>query len=389
MGKLTANQLKTLAKPGRYGDGGGLYFRVAPGGSTQWIQRIRIGGKRTDRGLGSFPLISLTEARKVADANRVAAATLKVEKALSASDAPTFKEFAVKVHAKKVKSGKLENAKHARNYLQVLERHVFPYIGATALDEITRRQVIAMMEDLAIKKGLVTTTIKVRGRVREILDHAVEADWIGENPAGDGIKVTMGDLTGGYKPKHFRAVRYEEVAGVLETIRQSNGMKSVRLALEFIIFTAARSGEARGASWGEIDLETATWTIPASRMKAGVEHRVPLSLQARMVLQEAKTLKGRTGNDLVFPHTSGRELSQTCLPLRCKKLGLKTTPHGFRSSFRGWAAEHEVGSWAAIEKCLSHKVGTAVEQAYFRVDMLAQRVNIMDGWANHVSPLPF
>ena len=131
MGKLTANQLKTLAKPGRYGDGGGLYFRVAPGGSTQWIQRIRINGKRTDKGLGSFPLISLTEARKVADANRVAAATLKVEKALSASDAPTFKEFAVKVHAKKVKSGKLENAKHARNYLQVLERHVFPYIGAT------------------------------------------------------------------------------------------------------------------------------------------------------------------------------------------------------------------------------------------------------------------
>ena len=245
------------------------------------------------------------------------------------------------------------------------------------------------MEDLAIKKGLVTTTIKVRGRVREILDHAVEAEWIKENPASDGIKVTMGNLTGGYKPKHFRAVGYEEVAGVLETIRQSNGMKSVRLALEFIIFCAARSGEVRGATWGEMDLATATWTIPASRMKAGVEHRVPLSLQALMVLQEAKTLKGRTGNDLVFPHTSGRELSQTCLPLRCMKLGLATTPHGFRSSFRGWAAEHEVGSWAAIEKCLSHKVGTAVEQAYFRVDMLAQRVNIMDGWGDYLDPAPF
>ena len=391
MGKLTASKVKSITAKGKHGDGGGLFLYVANGGSKSWVHRLSINGKRRDMGLGGYPKVGLAKARELADANRVDAMGLRTPTpALNFTNAPTLETAAVKCFDAKVASGQLTNAKHSANWLQVLRRHVFPTIGETPVDRIDQTQLKTMLEELAINQGLAETALRCRGRISEILKDCIEDGHINEN-AADKLESSVKRWGQRRKTnsKHFKAVGYEEVAGVLGTIRHSNGMKSVRLALEFAIFTAARSGEVRGARWGEVDLATATWTIPASRMKAGVEHRVPLSLQARLVLQEAKTLKGRTENDLVFPHTGGRELSQSCLPLRCKKLGLKTTPHGFRSSFRGWAAEHEVGSWAAIEKCLAHKVGTDVEQAYFRVDMLAQRVRIMDAWGDYLDPAPF
>ena len=167
------------------------------------------------------------------------------------------------------------------------------------------------------------------------------------------------------KAGHFRAVGHGELGKVLGTIRQSNGMKSVRLALQFAIFTAARSGEVRGATWGEIEGDT--WTIPASRMKGGRTHRVALSLQARLVLQEAKALGGRTENDLVFPHTGGRELSQSCLPLRCRKLGLATTPTRIPVKFP-WMGASLFGGVVGVNRTLpfSHQVlATAYRKGIF------------------------
>ena len=388
MGKLTASQVKSITAKGKHGDGGGLFLYVAKGGSKSWVQRLSVNGKRKDKGLGGFPKVGLAKARELADANRVDAMGLRAAAAvLNFTNAPTLETAAVTCFDAKVASGQLVNLKHSANWLQVMRRHIFPTLGETPVDQITQGGLRDVLDGIAAQ-GLAETTMRCRSRVAEILDDCIEREYIKENVArrlpssvkrwGQMRKVKAG---------HFRAVGHGELGKVLGTIRHSNGMKSVRLALQFAIFTAARSGEVRGATWGEITGDT--WTIPASRMKGGRTHRVALSLQARMVLQEAKALGGRTENDLVFPHTGGRELSQSCLPLRCRKLGLATTPHGFRSSFRGWAQAFSRESWASIELCLSHRVGTDTEKAYFRDDLLEQRRPIMDAWGDYLDPAPF
>ena len=408
MASLTAAKVRELSKSGRYGDGGGLYLSIAKAGSKSWVMRLRVDGKRTDKGLGGYPTVSLTAARKVADAYRVAVEEGRnpwsdderdrMERAQDLDRMPTFDEATRKVHAAKLPG--FSSAKHGRNWIQMLERHVLPVFGDTPVDEIRQREVKDFFERLG--PTLTETARRLRFRMREIFDDCIESGYITVNPAGDGIRGSVKRWSSHRKVKHFEALPYDQMPGVVDRILDSQGMRETRLALAFVVLTAARSGEVRGARWDEI--KNGVWTIPAERMKADRPHAVPLSIQASVVLQDARAAAGkrqksekrRPGYDpsletdyapkegLIFPHPSGQPLSENALSLRTRKDKLGCTPHGFRSSFKGWATADGRWSWEAIELCLAHRVGNSVAQAYFRDDLLEQRRAVMQEWADYV-----
>ena len=408
MASLTAAKVRELSKSGRYGDGGGLYLSIAKAGSKSWVMRLRVDGKRTDKGLGGYPTVSLPAARKVADAYRVAVEEGRnpwsdderdrMERAQDLDRMPTFDEATRKVHAAKLPG--FSSAKHGRNWIQMLERHVLPVFGDTPVDEIRQREVKDFFERLG--PTLTETARRLRFRMREIFDDCIESGYITANPAGDGIRGSVKRWSSHRKVKHFEALPYDQMPGVVDRILDSQGMRETRLALAFVVLTAARSGEVRGARWDEI--ENGVWTIPAERMKADRPHAVPLSIQASVVLQDARAATGkrqksekrRPGYDpsletdyapkegLIFPHPSGQPLSENALSLRTRKDKLGCTPHGFRSSFKGWATADGRWSWEAIELCLAHRVGNSVAQAYFRDDLLEQRRAVMQEWADYV-----
>ena len=297
MGSLTAAKVRELSKSGRYGDGGGLYLSIAKAGSKSWVMRLRIEGKRTDKGLGGFPSVSLSAARKTADAYRVAveegrnpwdkAERDRTERAAGLDHIPTFTEAACKVHAAKVPA--FSSAKHGRKWIQMLERHVLPVFGDTPVNEISQREVKDFLERLG--PTLTETARRLRFRKREIFDDCIESEYITVNPAGDGIRGSVKRWSSHRKVKHFEALPYDQMPGVVDRILDSQGMRETRLALAFVVLTAARSGEVRGARWDEI--ENGVWTIPAERMKADRPHAVPLSIQASVVLQDARAAAGK------------------------------------------------------------------------------------------------
>lgn len=388
---LTAAKVRAETRPGRYGDGDGLYLVVRPDGAKGWIQRVRIDGKRTDKGLGSVQKVTLTEARRMADRNRAAVqdgrnpwadgATAQVD----APAAPTFKALAIETHA--AKAHKWRNPKHGQNWLRTLENHAFPTIGDTPVGEIGRADVVKVLA--AIWTAKPETARRVRSRMRDVFRRAIAKELMDVNPAGeavDGALEPMPRLVHG----HFAAVPHGQVASVLDTITYARGWPVVRLALRFLVFTAARCGEVRLMDWSEVDLKARTWTIPASRMKAGRPHRVPLSIQAVVILDETqRKLGGGSGRGLVFPTPSGKPLSDNGLSSMMRRLEIAGTPHGFRSSFRDWAEEQSGASHRAIETSLAHTVGNAVEAAYLRTDLLDLRRGLMQAWANYLEPLPF
>ena len=418
MASLKANSVRELTKPGRYGDGQGLYLNIAPGGTKSWVMRATRSGKRGAWGLGSYPAVSLQAARAKAELYRgllaegrdpwAKAEQGRMAQAETLERIPTLAEAARKVHAQKVEGGEINNAKHQLNWLQVLERHAFPSFGDVPVNEISQREVKEFLERLGPQ--LTETARRVRFRMREIFDDCIESEYMAVNPAGDGIRLSVKRWSRNRKVEHFKALPYDQVPGILDTILYSAGMRETRLALAFQVLTATRSGEVRGATWEEIDLEAGVWSIPAERMKSDRPHVVPLSIEAHLLLQDAraaaskrqKSEKRRPGYDpsletdyapkegLIFPHPSGQPLSENALSLRTRKDGLGCTPHGFRSSFKGWATAQGKWQWEAIELCLAHKVGNSVAQAYFRDDLLEQRRPIMDEWSQYVWPVrPF
>ena len=412
MARLTAAKVRELSKPGRYGDGGGLNLSIAKGGSKSWVMRLRIDGKRTDKGLGGYPTVSLSAARKAMEVYRGMIAggrnpwdedqrALK-ERMGEINRIPTFEEAARKLHMDKVEAGEISSDKHARNWIQMLERHVFPVFGDTPVNEVARREVKDFLERLG--PTLPETARRLRFRMREIFDDCIEAEYMTDNPAGDGIRASVKRWSRHHKVTHFEALPYDQMPGVVDKILDSQGMRETRLALAFVVLTATRSGEVRGARWDEIDEAAKVWRIPAERMKSDRPHVVPLSIEAHLLLQDARAAAGkrqksekrRPGYDpsletdyapkegLIFPHPSGQPLSENALSLRTRKDKLGCTPHGFRSSFKGWATAQGDWSWEAIELCLAHRVGNSVAQAYFRDDLLEQRRPLMQEWADYV-----
>ena len=411
MAKMTNAAVKTADTPGRLGDGGGLYLVVTPSLTKNWIQRIVINGQRADKGLGGWPQVTLKQARELADFNRVevkagrnpwagkerAARAATPGKTPAKRKANTFEDVARAYHSE-VKVRQLDSAKNGRNWIQQMERHVFPIIGDTPVTEIDRPTVLDALKPIWF--DLPDAARRIRLRIRETLDYAVDLGLVEVNAERLISKVALPP-----QPKvkeHRQALPHGEVAGALDCVRESQAWDATKLCFEWMVLTASRPQEALLAQWNEIDLDAArTWTVPAAKMKARRGHRQPLSAQALDILRRARELY-RTPDDpddpdewpvtpptdgYIFPHPTERgPLSIAALEGRVKKCRLAAVPHGFRSSFRDWAEELSGASNHAIEASLAHVVGNQVERAYLRSDLLEQRRPLLQAWADYAVP---
>ena len=388
LSKLTAVKVKTLRQPGRYGDGQGLYLNIAPGGSKSWVQRIAVDGKRRDLGLGGYPAVGLAQARESAGVNRQAVqAGNPIEgrraAAPDAQDAPknpTFRQAAAIVHA--MNNARWENDKTQKNWWQRAERYVFPSIGDIAVDHLGRAEVLGILTPVWAAKP--ETARRIRLILKTVMSWAMAYGYIQVNPAGEIIDAALPAM-----PKfrqHFRTLPYPEVAGAIGAVEASTAFRSTKLAFKFLVLTAARSVEVRGATWDEIDWENAVWTIPANRMKMRRGHRVPMSTEALAVLQAAQDTPTE-GSRYIFPNdlTPHKMLSDNALSYLLNRIGVEAVPHGFRSSFRDWAAENTDASFAVMELALAHDVGNAVVQSYARTDLLERRRGLMQQWADYLN----
>ena len=387
---LSATRVRSIKpedKLKRYADGNGLYLVVYQSGAKNWIHRATVDGRRTDIGLGSFPAVSLAKARERCQANREAVAdgldpvAERRRAKQEAAGVPTLRQATKSYY--ELHKPNLKNGKHRANWLQVLERHAFPALGDVPVDKISPIDILNTLSPIWTSRP--PTARRVRQRIRKVFGYCLAREYVSVNPAGETID-------GGLAPQppsrnHFRALPYQEVAQALETIDASTAYESAKLALRFLTLTACRSTEARGAQWGEIDLERAVWSVPASRMKTGIAHRIPLSSQAVAVLKLAKRLDD--GSGYVFPSAQapGRAMSDMTLTAILRRTGLasRATVHGFRTSFRVWAAECSGASWEASEAALAHRVGNAVAQAYARTDWLDERRPLMEAWADYIT----
>ena len=275
------------------------------------------------------------------------------------------------------------NDKHADSWMQTLERYAFPALGGLSVDRIERADVLAVL--MPIWGTRPETARRVRQRIRAVLRWAWAHGFITENVAGEAIDSALPAMPA--VKAHLRALPYRDVAASLDTIEASRASPSAKACLRFVVLTACRSGEARLAKWDEIHSEAREWRIPGSRMKAATEHRVPLSDAALAVLERVRSL--RDESDLIFPSPARlrRPMSDMTLTKVMRDTGLaaRATVHGFRSSFRTWASEQTDAPHAVMELSLAHTVGTAVEQAYARSDLLARRRKLMQQWADFLS----
>ncbi len=382
MARLSAAKVKAIKKPGLHGDGNGLYLRVTGSGSRSWMQRIVIHGHRRDLGLGSYPAIGLAQARALALANKALVTAGRDPLAeRRRANVPTFREAAKKVYDANLP--RWRNGKHTVNWWGSLELHAFPVIGEVKVDRIRRSDVLAVLEPIwAVRPE---TARRVRQRIRTILRWCEAHDYCAGNAAGEALNGALPPMP--RLQSHHRALPYREAAEALETVDASDASVSAKLCFRFLVLTAARSGEARGAIWDEIDEAAREWRIPAGRMKGGVQHRVPLSDAALTVLEQASQLRDDSG--LVFPSPArpGRPMSDMTLTkvLRSTGLAERATVHGFRSTFRDWAAECTNAPHAVMELSLAHAVGSSVEQAYARSDLIAKRRALMDQWGSFVT----
>ena len=380
--KLTATRVKALSKPGRHSDGDGLHLFISKSGGKSWVQRITMDGRRRDFGLGGYPTVSLAQARKRASDIREAVGNGRDPVAEKHRPAmPTFREASYAVH--EANKPRWRNGSHTLGWIQTLERHAFPKIGNKPIDTISRSDLLAVLTPIWSTRP--ETARRVRQRMRTIFRWAMANELIESNPAGEAIDGALPSM-----PKvkaHLRALPYQEVGSALMTVDESQTTPASKLCLRFLVFTAARSGEARGATWDEIDLESAAWTVPGSRMKAGLEHRVPLSDQVLDVLTLAHQLEDGSGLCFPSPLRPGRVLSDMTLTKILRSTGLadRATVHGFRTSFKTWTMEQTDTPWAVAEAALAHQLGGSVEQAYARSDLFLRRRTLMQQWAEYIT----
>jgi integrase len=382
--RLSNLKVERAKRPGMYADGGSLYLRVAEGGSKQWIFRYTVNGRNRDMGLGPVHTLTLAEARERATEARklrldgidpIANKRARVA-ALRAADAKA-KTFAdcVKGFIEDNESS-WTSVKHRRQWETSLIKYAYPILGSLPVAAIDTPLVLRVLKPIWDAKR--ETASRLRGRIENVLGWATVHHYrSGDNPARwNGLLEHA--LPAVVKGDHHAALPYTQVASFMQALRKDTGI--VARALEFITLTAVRLGEATGATWDEIDLEAKTWTIPASRMKADQEHRVPLSDAAISVL---KTVREIRQSDYVFAgFKPGRPIGGDALRELIKKLaGADVTVHGLRSTFRDWAAEQTNVQREVAEVALAHAIPDAVEAAYRRGDLFDKRRKLMGAWA--------
>lgn len=384
---LTAQFVRTVKEPGKHFDGHGLFLRVSPNGAKQWVQRITIRGKRRELGLGNPSLVSLAEARETALTNRKLATAGRdpLAEKRKASAILTFEEAARKVHEIHLPSWR--NEKHGRDFINSLEMYAFPRIGTLKAAEVNTADVLAVLQPIWLEKP--ETARRVRQRIGTVMKWAIAQGWRQDNPAATiSTALPRQDRT----KRHRKALPYHQVAECIATVHASKAWAATKLAIEYIILTAARSGEGRLARWDEIDLngapslqaaDSATWVVPAERTKMKRIHRVPLSQRAIEVLREAEPLEN--GSGLIFPSMHGKALSDMTMSKLVKELGFDADVHGFRTSFRTWSQEQTNFPREVAEAALAHAVGDAVEAAYARSDVFEKRRMMMESWSAYLS----
>lgn len=377
---LTARTVQSARSSGhtqRLADGGGLYLLIAPTGTKSWVLRTVVQGRRCDLGLGSTTLVSLAEARDEAiRLRRIARAggDPLAERRRGRQTVPTFEEAATSVHA--ANAAGFKNEKHRKQWLSSLS-DVFAACGRRRVDTITSADLLAALTPKWLTRP--ETSRRVLQRVKVIFDWCrVQGYCLGENPAEGLTKALPRHRTA---KAHHPALPYGEIAAFIQTLRQSDASEMVRLAFELTVLCAARTSEVLRATWGEVDLEAKTWTIPAERMKAGVAHRVPLSARCVEILTRARELA--RGSDYVFSGRSPKAPFSNMVFLmtlrRMKRSDL--TAHGFRSTFRDWAAERTNFPRAVCEAALAHTLRDKTEAAYHRTDLFERRRELMDAWS--------
>ena len=365
------------AGPGKYYDADGLYLRVDGSGAARWAWRGTVHGKRVDLGLGSTRFLTLSGARQQAFEYRKLARSGGDPRALRPAQAvPTFAEAAetvIGIHEPGWKDG----GKTAAQWRSSLRDYAMKRLGKRRVSEIDTVDVMAVLLPIWTTKA--ATARKVRQRIGAVMRWSVAQGYRSDNPAGDAIGAALPKANG--IKRHYRALPHSEVSGAIATIRATRAHWATIAAIEFLTLTAARSGEVRHARWPEVDIESATWTVPAERAKTGREHRVPLSRRALQVLAEARRATGGTG--LIFPSVTGRALSDNTLSKLLRENGIPAVIHGMRSSFRDWCAESGISREVA-EASLAHVV-QGVEGSYFRSDLFERRCTSMQSWADYVS----
>jgi len=378
--RLSARFVATIDRPGRYGDGrgsGGLSLLVKHTTrghlAKSWAQRIRLDGRQRNLGIGSWPHVSLAEAREKCALNL--AARRRGELVTGRKRAvPTFEEALEKVIAVH-RAGWKDGSKSEKDWRTTLRDYAVPRLGGRPVNRITTSDVMQVLLPIWNEKRV--TARRVRHRISAVMRWAVAQGYREDNPAGEAIGAAL--PKNGFRPRHLPALPYAEVAGALEQVRGSGAYPATVLAFEFLVLTACRSGEVRGARWKEMDLEAREWRIPAERMKTGREHRVPLSAGALAVLRAARGLADGSGP--VFPSARGGPLSEMAISKMVRDLGIGAVPHGFRSSFRDWAAECTDAPREVCELALAHVNTNRIEAAYRRTDLFERRRALMDEWA--------
>lgn len=390
--RLTAVKVNALKKKGLYPDGGGLYLQVSGNGAKSWIFRYKASGRARDMGLGPLSAISLAAARDLAAVyRRQRLAGLdpievrkdqRAQQKLDAAKATTFDQASEAYIA--AHSGGWRNPKHRSQWTNTLQTYASPVIGGISVQSVDTDLVLKVLEPIWQSKT--ETASRVRGRIEAILDWAKARGMrTGENPARwrGHLQNLLPKRSRVQQVRHHPALPYTEIPDFLALVTQREDIASS--ALVFSVLTAARTGEVLGARWDEIDMKAAVWTVPASRMKGAREHRVPLSSEALAVL--SKLARERI-NEFVFPGLKrGRPLSNMSLLMLLRNLKRSDiTVHGFRSTFRDWAAERTNFPREIAEAALAHAVKDKVEAAYQRGDLLEKRREVMSAWAQHCIP---
>ncbi len=385
-GNLNDKKIATLKKPGRYGDGHGLYLQVRPGTEPgalrhSWLLRYELNGKERFHGLGPLHTVSLKDAREGSVSLTVV--RQKAARALEATRSKSFRDCAEAYFDANADGWR--NAKHRAQFVSTLNQYAYPIIGGVAVAKIDVGLVLQVLEqkfdDTIFWKARPETASRVRGRIERVLDWATVRGYrTGDNPARwrGYLKHALPERPN--RAVHHSALPFIELPEFMAALREREGVAA--RALEFTILTAVRTGETIGAQWSEFDLAAKVWTIPAGRIKGGREHRVPLSDRGLEILQ---SLPREDNNPFVFvgPRTGG--LSNMAMASVLHRMGRDDiTVHGFRSTFRDWAAERTNYPNHVVEQALAHVVGNKVEAAYRRGDLFEKRRRLMADWARYI-----